>query len=291
MIIAVARRGDRQSGDTATLHAYLSEISRIPRLRPSEEQAIGARARAGDDDALKRLIESNLRFVVSYAKRYRGLGVPFLDLIHEGNLGLIEAAKRFDPSRNVKFITYAVWWIRQAIVHALSDQARVFSLPTRLSGPAARLGRHFALLTAQLDRQPTTHELAEDLDISDNEADALLQISGDEVSLSDRVGRSEDDDGRELGDLLAQQTAPPIEDELVHQAVIDQLRKAVHELAPKEREVMQLRFGLVDGEPWTLQRIGDHLRLSRERIRQIESRAKEKLRRSRQVRGMRSALN
>ncbi len=291
MIDPVARRENRESGETDTLQAYLREIAKIQRLRPAEEQELGLRAQQGDEGALTRLIESNLRFVVSYAKRYRGLGVPFLDLIHEGNLGLIEAAKRFDPARNVKFITYAVWWIRQAIVHALSDQARVFSLPTKLSGPAARLGRHFALLTTQLERQPTTHELAEDLDISDNEADALLQISGDDVSLSDRVGRNEDDDGREIGDLLAQEATPPIEDELVHQAVIDQLRQAVGELEPKEREVMELRFGLVDGEPWTLQQIGDHLNLSRERIRQIESRAKEKLRRSRQVRGLRSALN
>ncbi len=287
----VARRDDRESGESNTLQAYLREIAKIPRLRPVEEQELGLRVQQGDDAALKRLVESNLRFVVSYAKRYRGLGVPFLDLIHEGNLGLIEAARRFDPARNVKFITYAVWWIRQAIVHALSDQARVFSLPTKLSGPAARLGRHFALLTTQLDRQPTTHELAEDLEISDNEADALLQISGDDVSLSDRVGKGDDDDGRELGDLLAQASTPPIEDELVHQAVIDQLRQAVGELEPKEREVMELRFGLVDGEPWTLQQIGDRLNLSRERVRQIESRAKEKLRRSRQVRGIRSALN
>jgi RNA polymerase primary sigma factor len=291
MIDFVAKRAARESAETDTLQAYLREIARIPRLKPDEEHTLGLAVQRGDEEALKRLIESNLRFVVSYAKRYRGLGVPFLDLIHEGNLGLIEAAKRFDPSRNVKFITYAVWWIRQAIGHALSDQARVFSLPTKLSGPAARLGRHFALLTTQLNRQPTTHELAEDLDISDNEADALLQIAGDDISLSDRIGKGEDDDGREIGDLLAQEVTPPIEDELVHEAVLEQLRQAVNELEPKEREVMRLRFGLVDGEPWTLQQIGDHLQLSRERIRQIESRAKEKLRRSRQVRGMRSALN
>ncbi len=287
----MARRSADAANENDTLQAYLREITKIPRLTPEQEHALGLRAQQGDEDALKRLIEGNLRFVVSYAKRYRGLGVPFLDLIHEGNLGLIEAAKRFDPGRNVKFITYAVWWIRQAIVHALSDQTRVFSLPTKLSGPAARLGRHFALLATQLDRQPTTHELAEDLDISDAEANALLQISGDDVSLSDRVGAGDEDDGRELGDLLAQEAMPPIEDELVHQAVIEQLRKAVDGLEPKERAVMRLRFGLADGEPWTLQRIGDHLKLSRERIRQIESRAKEKLRRSRQVRGLRSALN
>ncbi len=291
MIVDVAKRGDQESGESRTLQAYLREIARIPRLRPAEEQAIGVRIRQGDEEALKRLVEANLRFVVSYAKRYRGLGVPFLDLIHEGNLGLIEAARRFDPARNVKFITYAVWWIRQAVVHALSDQARVFSLPTKLSGPAARLSRRFASLSTRLDRHPTTHELAEDLDISDRDADALLQISGDDVSLSDRVGRSEDDDGRELGDTLAQEATPPIEDALVHQAVLDQMRQAVAELEPKEREVMELRFGLVDAEPWTLQQIGDRLGLTRERIRQIESRAKEKLRRSRQVRGVRSALN
>jgi RNA polymerase primary sigma factor len=285
----VARRSDRPSEDAETLRAYLSEIARIPRLSVEEEREVGRRAQAGDEGALQRLIEANLRFVVSCAKRYRGLGVSFLDLIHEGNLGVIEAARRFDPNRNVKFITYAVWWVRQSLLHILSDQSRIFSVPAKLSGPASRLSQHLRALSTQLERTPTMQELADDLDISEADAGALLQISGEEVSLSDHVGGA--GDHRELGDLLPQIMIPGVEDELVHQAMADQLHKAITELGPKERLVMRLRFGLEGGEPKTLQEIGDRLKLSRERVRQIESRAKEKLRRSVRLQGMQSALN
>ena len=152
--------------DADALKAYLRAISRIPRLTPEEERELGTRIKAqADDVALRRLVEGNLRFVVSYAKRYRGLGVPFLDLIHEGNLGLMEAARRFDPDRNVKFITYAVWWIRQAITHALSGQTRAFTLPQKLSAVAARFGREVSELTEELNRTPTQREIADDLDI------------------------------------------------------------------------------------------------------------------------------
>jgi RNA polymerase primary sigma factor len=285
----VTKRSDNPSAEAETLRAYLSEIAKIPRLSVEEEREVGRLAQAGDEAALQRLVEANLRFVVSYAKRYRGLGVPFLDLIHEGNLGLIEAARRFDPNRNVKFITYAVWWIRQSLLHILSDQSRIFSVPAKLSGPASRLSQHLLALSTQLERTPTTQELANDLDISEADAGALLQISGDEVSLSDHIGGA--DDRRELGDLLPQIMMPGVEDELVHEAVADQLHKAINELGPKERLVMRMRFGLEGGEPQTLQEIGDRLKLSRERVRQIESRAKEKLRRSVRLQGMKSALN
>ena len=247
--------------------------------------------RDGDESALRRLVESNLRFVVSYARHYRGLGVSFLDLIHEGNLGLIEAAARFDPGRNVKFITYAVWWIRQAIMQALSDQSRAFSVPTRLSAVAARFSRHLADLTETLGHRPTAAEMADDLEISAGEAEALMRISGEDRSLSDPVGAGSEEGERELGDLLPQQTEPPADEELLRRALIDHLRAALADLDPKEREVMARRYGLLDGEPWTLQQIGDHLRLSRERVRQIESRAREKLRRSRKVGELRSYLN
>jgi RNA polymerase primary sigma factor len=287
----VTRRSDNPSAEAETLRAYLSEIARIPRLTADEERDLGRRSQQGDDAAIQRLVEANLRFVVSYAKRYRGLGVAFLDLIHEGNLGLIEAARRFDPSRNVKFITYAVWWIRQSLLHILSDQSRIFSVPAKLSGPASRLSRHLAALSTALERAPTTQELADDLEISESDADALLQISGDEVSLSDRIGHGAQDDGRELGDLLPQIMMPSVDDELVHEAIASQLHKAIDELGQKERLVMRMRFGLEGKEPLTLQEIGDRLKLSRERVRQIESRAKEKLRRSVRLQGMKSALN
>jgi len=241
----VSRRPAATASDASTLAAYLREIAKLPRLTVDEERDLGARIqRDRDEDALTHLVECNLRFVVSYAKRYRGLGVPILDLIHEGNLGLIEAARRFDPTRNVKFITYAVWWIRQAMMHALSDQTRAFSFPPKM----------FASLRA------------------------------DDLSLSDPVGQAGDGRSRELGETLPQDQVPAIDDEMIHQSDLDELASALLDLDGKEREVVRLRFGLEDDEPRTLQEIGDHLHLSRERVRQIESRAKEKLRRSAKLR-------
>ena len=277
------------AAEADTLHAYLVDIARLPRLTPAEERDTARLVQQGDDAALNRLVEANLQFVVSYAKRYRGLGVPFLDLIHEGNLGLIEAAHRFDPARNVKFITYAVWWIRQSILNVLSDQGRIVSLPARLTGPAARLGAHVAALSTQLERAPTADELAEDLDISGADADALLQMQGDDVSLSERVG-GPDGGSREIGDAIVQDAEPPVEDLLVREAMVHELRRAiVTELSDHEREVMLLRFGLSGKDPMTLQQVGEHLvpPITRERVRQLEERAKKKLRESGRLRGMR----
>ena len=279
--------------DTDALKAYLQAISRIPRLTVEEERELAARVKAdGDEHALRRLVEGNLRFVVSYAKRYRGLGVPFLDLIHEGNLGLMEAARRFDPDRNVKFITYAVWWVRQAITHALSAQTRAFALPQKLSAVAARFGREVSDLTEELNRTPTNREIANDLDISEGEVDALMRIGDRDVSLSDHVGGPNDGESPELGEQLPQVSVPPAEEVLIHRQLHAGVRGALHELGIREREVIALRFGLDrDGEPRTLQEVGDMLHLTRERIRQIESRAKEKLRRSKRAGELRSYLN
>ena len=277
-------------GDDA-LRAYLRALARIPRLTAAEERAVAERAATGDPDAQRRLVEANLRFVVSYAKRYRELGVPLLDLIHEGNLGLMEASRRFDPSRNVKFITYAVLWVRQAIMHALSEQVRAFTLPTKLSGVAARFGRDVADLAAQLDRTPTTAEIASDLSISEADVEALQRIGGSDLSLNQHVGHG-DAEGSELGDLLEQDGIEDVEHELIHRAAAERVREALHDLDDKEREVVTLRFGLDrDGEPRTLQEIGDALGVSRERIRQIEARAKDKLRRSKRAGELRSYLN
>jgi RNA polymerase primary sigma factor len=283
--------GDAGS-ESEALQAYLRAIAKLPRLTAEDERELGHRIQHdADETALRRLVEGNLRFVVNYAKRYRGLGVSFLDLIHEGNLGLIEAARRFDPERNVKFITYAVWWIRQALTHALSVQTRAFSLPQKLSGAAARLTREVAELTDQLERAPTSSEIAADMGVSEQDVAALLQLGARDVSLSDRPGGDGEDGGPELGDLLESPT-PPLEDDLVRQSLIDRVRAALSELDEKEREVVSLRFGLDrDGEMRTLQEIGDRLHLSRERVRQIESRAKDKLRRSKRANELRSYLN
>jgi RNA polymerase primary sigma factor len=285
------RRGAGPESEHDTLRAYLRAIARIPRLTPEEERELGRRIQQeGDEDALRRLVEANLRFVVSYAKRYRGMGVAFLDLIHEGNLGLMEAARRFDPDRNVKFITYAVWWVRQALMHALSQQARAFSLPPRLSGAAARLHRGVAALTEHLDRAPTTRELAHDLELSEGDVDALLLIGGRDLSLNDRAGGDEAD-GLEIGDLIESAT-PPIDDDLLRRSMVERVRAALGELGDKERQVVTLRFGLDrDGDMRTLQEIGDTLGLSRERVRQIEARAKSKLRGSKRASELRSYLN
>ncbi len=241
-------RGDE---DASTLTAYLREIAKLPRLTIDEERDLALRIQLDRDEAaLSRLVESNLRFVVSFAKRYRGLGVSFLDLIHEGNLGLIEAARRFDPARNVKFITYAVWWVREAMMHVLADQTRAVSFPPKL----------FAALHAPLD-----------------------------ISLSEPAGagRSSNpaDDGkaRELVDLLPQDQVS-VDDEMIHQSDLDELAHALADLDGKELAVVRLRFGFDDDEEHTLQEIGERLHLSRERVRQIETRAKEKLRRSAKLR-------
>jgi RNA polymerase primary sigma factor len=232
--VTVSRRDE----DGSALGAYLREIAKLPRLTPDEERALGARIQDDRDEAaMAQLVEANLRFVVSYAKRYRGHGVSFLDLIHEGNLGLIEAARRFDPAHNVKFITYAVWWVRQSMMHVLADSPRAFSFPPKM----------FAVLHAG-------------------------GPGGEDVSLSET-----------LGDRLPVEQAP-VEDELIHQADLDELAAALRDLEGKEQEVVRLRYGLGDGEPQTLQEIGDRLHLSRERVRQIETRAKEKLRRSAKLR-------
>lgn len=231
--------------DGSTLAAYLREIAKLPRLNVEQERELGRRIQRDRDDAsITRLVEGNLLFVVSYAKRYRGFGVSLLDLIHEGNLGLIEAARRFDPSRNVKFITYAVWWIRESLMHLLADQTRAFSFPPKLF--------------------------------------ATLSRGTEDVSLSEPLGK--EGRGRELADTLAQDDVPAVDAEMIRRADLDELAAALLDLDGKEQEVVGLRFGLADDEPRTLQEIGERMHLSRERVRQIESRAKDKLRRSAKLR-------
>jgi len=176
-------RAERQprgaTGDS--LNAYIREISRFKPLSGEHEKELGRRIRMGDQEALQRLVEANLRFVVSYSKRYRGLGMSFLDLIHEGTLGLIEAARRFDPERNVKFISYAVWWVRQAIFHALSEHMRVFRLPQKLSSQVSKMGTARQRLTVELERVPTTDELAAKTELSKKEVEALLMAGGEDL--------------------------------------------------------------------------------------------------------------
>ncbi|HEY2944017.1 MAG TPA: RNA polymerase sigma factor RpoD/SigA, partial [Vicinamibacteria bacterium] len=246
------------AGDS--LNAYIREISRFKPLSADEEKELGRRIQRGDHKALQRLVEANLRFVVSYAKRYRGLGLSFLDLIHEGTLGLIEAGKRFDPDRNVKFISYAVWWVRQAIFHALSEHTRVFRLPQKLSGQISKVGNARQQLATELNRSPTNEEVAEKTSLSLQEVEELLKVAGDDLSLSSTVG---EDGTLELGDTLEQDTIPSVELELMKSSFEEQIRRAMlEELDEKEQGVIKMRFGLDGEEPRTLQEIGEELGLS-----------------------------
>ena len=283
--------GERPRGREASLdslNVYIRDIAKFKLLSADEEKELGRRIREGDQEAIDRLVEANLRFVVHYAKRYRGLGLSYMDLVHEGSLGLIEAAKRFDPERNVKFISYAVWWVRQAIFHSLSEHVRVFRLPQKLSGQVSRLASAREKLKSELERTPTTEELAERTLFSKEEVERLLLAAGDDVSLSTAVG---DDGNLELGDTLEQDSVPSVEVEMIRTSFEQRIQDMVGGLDQKEREVMRMRFGLDGDEPKTLQEIGEAMGLSRERIRQIESRAKEKLRRSREAHGLRGYLN
>ncbi len=282
--------GGARSRDASpdSLNAYIRDIAKFKPLSAEEEKVLGRRIREGDQEAIDRLVEANLRFVVHYAKRYRGLGLSYMDLIHEGSLGLIEAAKRFDPERNVKFISYAVWWVRQAIFHALSEHSRVFRLPQKLSGQVSRLETAREKLKSELERTPTTEELAARTQFTKDEVERLLLAAGDDVSLSTAVG---DDGNLELGDTLEQDSVPSAEVEMIRTSFERRIQDMVGGLDDKEREVIRMRFGLDGDEPKTLQEIGETMGLSRERIRQIESRAKEKLRRSREAAGLRGYLN
>ncbi|HEX7707154.1 MAG TPA: sigma-70 family RNA polymerase sigma factor [Thermoanaerobaculia bacterium] len=228
------------------LNHYLQEISRIPRLTPERERELGYLVQQNDKAALEELVKANLRFVVSYAKRYRNSNVLFLDLINEGNIGLIQAAKKFDPEKNVKFITYAVWWIRQAILHALSEQAGAFRLPPKRANLMYRLERAIATAITEGNHIPTPDELAKNLGVTVKEVQTLLQANADNYSLSAEL----DGDSRtEFGDLIEQTTIPSAEDEMQEQSRREELLLHMNELSPKERLVLTLRHGVSDNIP------------------------------------------
>lgn len=276
--MARAFRGGEDSG--GTLQRYLREISRYPILDHEHEIELARRIADGDEDAHRALVEANLRFVVAYAKRYRNSKLPFLDLIHEGNLGLIQAAKKYAPfeeAKDVKFITYAVWWIRQAILHYLAEQGSAFRLPQKQANMLYRMERVRALMTERMGRSPSDEELAGELEIPVEDVRVLQQAFRTSISLNDPV----DGDGdAELGDLLEQSIFPDTDERLLQASFAQALVDALEGLPPREREVLQLRFGLRDKRARTLREVGELLGLSRERVRQIETRALRRLRRS-----------
>jgi len=278
----------RKKVSSETLKRYLQEISKLDRITPDEEKVLGDRIQQGDKEALQRLVEANLRFVVSFAKKYRGCGLSFLDLINEGNIGLIEAAKRFNPKKNVKFITYAVWWVRQAIIHALSDHSGAFRLPQKQANLLYRIGKTISQLTLELERNPTPEEIARKLDIGVQEVTNLLQVADENVSLSTVIDEEHD---FHLSDKLEQEQIPSADDTLLRASLRTHLSACLDELDPKEEKVLRLRFGLDEGDPKTLKEIGEMMGLSRERIRQIEAQALEKLNRSQKCQQLRGYLN
>ena len=281
------RAGARRAS-SETLKKYLQEISRLQRVTPQEEKDLGRQIQGGDDDSLRILVEANLRFVVSFAKKYRGCGLSFLDLINEGNIGLIEAAKRFDPNKNVKFITYAVWWVRQSIIHALSDQSGAFRLPQKQANLLYRIGKTISKLTIQLQRNPTVEQIAEVMKVPASEVTSLLQVSDDNVSLSTVIDEEHD---FHLADKLEQKMMPSADSVLMKSSMKTHLSRALEELDAKEEKVLKLRFGLEGAEPKTLKDIGGMMGLSRERIRQIEAQALQKLNRSQKCQQLRGYLN
>lgn len=273
--------------DFKNLRLYMNQISKFPVLTQEDEKRLGNRIQKGDNQALQELIESNLKFVVSYVKKYRGMGIGMFDLINEGNLGLIEAAKRFDPDRNVKFISYAVWWIRQAIIHALTRYSRAYHLPQKLSAKISEMKRKVAGLKTELSREPTREETAKKMGITKNEVEDLEILDGKDVSLSDKYF----EEGVEIEDRIHDDLTPSVEYQIIKNSIQQQIRGMLGELDDKEANVIKLRFGLDDDKARTLQEIGDMLNLSRERIRQIEQKAMRKLARSRRLQQLRGYLN
>jgi RNA polymerase primary sigma factor len=279
-------RGDPEG---ALLRRYLQEIGRFRQLAPDEEKELARRIRRdGDAEALRQLVEANLRFVVAYAKRFHHSRVSLLDLINEGNIGLIQAAKKFDPGKNVKFITYAVWWIRQAILHALSEHGATFRLPQKQANVLYRLERSRQALGRELERAPSEKELADELQMDVGQVRLLLASNQNTLSLNEPV----DEDGEaEFGDLLEQYVIPDTDEQLLQESFEETLREALATLSEKEREILTLRFGLGDDTPRTLREIGETLGISRERVRQIENQALTKLRRGAQSRALAGYLN
>lgn len=269
------------------MRLYLKEISKIPLLTAEEEKELGERVQKGDTAALQKLVESNLRFVIKIAKKYRGFGLSFLDLINEGNLGLIEAARRFDPERNVRFTSYAVWWIRQAILHALTNMGHPIRLPAKISNAMFRMGRTITKKTAELNRRPTMQEIAEDLGMEEQELSSMVEVSGGATSLNQPLDEQGD---LVLEDVLTDPSASA-EDQLEEQFLNQHIGEALGRLEENERKILKLRFGLDDGVSRTLKEIGDSMGLSRERIRQIEAKALSKIRHGRRARTLASYLN
>lgn len=272
--------------ESQSLDKYLQEIGKVDLLTPEEEIDLARRIKKGDERALERLVKANLRFVVSVAKQYQNQGLSLGDLINEGNLGLIKAGKRFDETRGFKFISYAVWWIRQSILQALAEQSRIVRLPLNRVGALNKIGKKFSELEQEFEREPTAAELAEQLDMSLFEVAETLKISGRHLSVDAPFAQGEDN---RLLDVLHNDQPPP-DFSLMTESLKIEVRRALGTLSEREATVLRKYFGIDTEHPLTLEEIGEEFGLTRERVRQIKEKAIRRLRHASRNKALRAYL-
>lgn len=267
---------DDISDDSVRL--YLREIGKIPLLSAEEEMELAQRVIAGDKKAKDKMAEANMRLVVSIAKRYSGRGLDFLDLIQEGNTGLLRAVEKFDPEKGFKFSTYATWWIRQAITRAIADQARTIRIPVHMVETINKLLRTQRRMTQELNREPTIEELAKELEMEPDKVEYVMKIKQDISSLDAGVGRDGDEEDSVLGDFIEDEDTVSPEDSAAGQLLKEQVNSVLSSLSDREQKIVRMRFGLDNGKSHTLEEVGQEFAVTRERIRQIEAKALAKLR-------------
>ncbi|WP_296313606.1 sigma-70 family RNA polymerase sigma factor [Winogradskyella sp. UBA3174] len=260
--------------ETASLDKYLQEIGKVDLITADEEVELAQRIKAGDQLALEKLTKANLRFVVSVAKQYQNQGLTLPDLINEGNLGLIKAGQRFDETRGFKFISYAVWWIRQSILQALAEQSRIVRLPLNKIGSINKINKTFAFLEQSHERPPSPEEIAKELDMTINDVKESLKNSGRHVSMDAPLVEGEDSN---LYDVLRSGESPNPDRDLLHESLRTEIERALETLTPREADVIRLYFGLASEHPMTLEEIGETFDLTRERVRQIKEKAIRRL--------------
>ncbi|MCQ2305495.1 MAG: sigma-70 family RNA polymerase sigma factor [Bacteroidales bacterium] len=260
--------------ETASLDKYLQEIGKVELISAEEEVELAQRIKQGDKVALEKLTKANLRFVVSVAKQYQNQGLSLPDLINEGNLGLIKAAQRFDETRGFKFISYAVWWIRQSILQALAEQSRIVRLPLNKIGSINKINKTYAKLEQEFEREPNAEEIAEVLDITEQEVKESMKNAGRHISMDAPLVQDEDNT---MYDVLKSDEAPTPETELLYESLRKEIDRAISTLTQKEQDVIRLYFGLNGSHPMTLEEIGEKYDLTRERVRQIKEKAIRRL--------------
>ena len=273
-----------------SVRMYLREIGKIPLLSQEEELELANRAMEGDKKAKDKLAEANMRLVVSIAKRYGGRGLDFLDLIQEGNTGLLRAVEKFDPNKGFKFSTYATWWIRQAITRAIADQARTIRIPVHMVETINKVLRTTRILTQELNREPTNEEIAEAMGMEVSKIEYVMRIKQDIASLDASVGRDGDDEESVLGDFVEDSERDSPEDATANQILKEQIAEILTTLSEREQKIIRLRFGIGGGRPHTLEEVGNEFSVTRERIRQIEAKALSKLRKHKQTKKLHGYL-